>query len=142
MKFVDASVFLHAYLRPLGTKKIPDDVEVLKRKARGIIKRINENQENVITSLVHVSEIANILGARASVQETCDIISAILSLSNLRVVEPSKKMYESAVEDSRNNSIGINEALAWIIMKEEDISEIYSFDSDFDAIKNLTRLRE
>ena len=139
MKFLDASVFLHAYLRP--TKKLPEDVEVLKRKARTIVKRI-EDGEAAITSLIHVSEITNILEARASLETTCDIISGLLDLPNFKVIEPSKKLYESAVEESRSYSIGINDALAWILMKSEGISEIYSFDGDYDKIEDLKRVTD
>jgi uncharacterized protein len=140
LRFVDASVFLHAYLTPQKNKRIPQDVEDLKRRARSIIKRINDDKEKVMTSLVHVSEIANILGARISVQVTCDIISSILNLENLEIVEPSKKEYESAIEESRLHNIGVNDALAWILMRRAGISEIYSFDGDFDEIENLKRL--
>ena len=141
MRFVDASVFLHAYLRP-SKKKIPEDIEALKGKARGIIRRISQDKEEVITSLVHISEIANILEVRANVEETCDIVSGLLSLPNVEIVEPSKKTYESAIEDSRSYKIGINDALAWVLMRQEGISEIYSFDSDFDSIHDLKRLGE
>jgi uncharacterized protein len=141
LRFVDASVFLHAYLRPTR-KKIPVDVEDLKRRARSIVRRISEEKEEAITSLVHISEIANVLEARAGIEETCDIILGLLALSNLRIVEPSKKTYESAVEDSRTYRIGINDSLAWVLMQEEGISEIYSFDSDFDSIQHLKRISE
>lgn len=139
MKFLDASVFLHAYLRP--TKKVPDDVGLFKRKAKAIIKRI-EDGEGAVTSLVHISEIANILGSRASVETTCDIISGLLDLPNLKVIEPSKKLYESAVEESRSYNIGINDSLAWILMKRESIFEVYSFDGDYDKIEGLKRVTE
>ena len=141
MRFVDASVFLHAYLRP-SKKKIPEDIEALKRRARNIVRRISEEKEQVITSLVHISEIANILEARADVEEACDVVSGLLGLTNLKIVEPSKKIYESAIEDSRSYKIGINDALAWSFMRQEGITEIYSFDSDFDSIQNLKRLVE
>lgn len=139
MRFLDASVFLHAYLKP--SRKVPDDVEVIKRKAKAIVKRIEDGEE-ALTSLVHISEIANILGARADLETTCDIISGLLDLPNLNVAEPSKKLYESAVEESRSYRIGVNDALAWILMKREDISEIYSFDGDYDRIEGLKRITD
>ena len=55
MRFVDASVFLHAYMIPRRT--LPPDIETLKRRARGIVKRISEGEE-VATSLVHISEVS------------------------------------------------------------------------------------
>ena len=140
MRFVDASVFLYAYLRP--TKKIPPEIEALKRMARDIVKRISGGEEQVATSLIHISEIANILGARTNLETTSDIISGLLDLSNLEIIEPSKVLYESAVEDSRSYNIGVNDALAFILMKREGISEVYSFDKDFDKIRDLKRIVE
>jgi uncharacterized protein len=140
LKFLDASVFLHAYLKP-AKRAIPEDVEAIKRKARAIVKRIEDGEE-AVTSLVHISEIANILEARADTETTCDIISGMLNLPNLKIIEPSKKLYESATEDSRSYGIGINDALAWILMKRESISEIYSFDGDYDRIDGLRRISE
>ena len=139
MRFVDASVFLYAYLRP--TKKIPPNIEVLKRNARGIVERINRG-EQVTTSIVHISEIANILEARTNLETTLDIISGLLDLSNLEIIEPSKSLYESAIEISRSYSFGLNDALAFLLMKKEDISEAYSFDKDFDKLKDLKRIAQ
>ncbi len=94
------------------------------------------------TSLIHISEIANILGARTSIETTADIISGLLDLPNLKIIEPTKILYESAVEDSRAYKIGVNDALAFILMKREAISEVYSFDRDFEKLKDLKRITE
>jgi len=110
--------------------------------ARDIVKRISGGEEQVATSLIHISEIANILGARTNLETTSDIISGLLDLSNLEIIEPSKVLYESAVEDSRSYNIGVNDALAFILMKREGISEVYSFDKDFDKIRDLKRIVE
>ncbi len=140
MRFIDASVFLYAYLKP--TRKIPADIEILKRNARDIVKKINSGEEQVTTSLIHISEIANILGARTSLETTADIVSGLLDLSNLQIMEPSRALYESSVESSRSYSIGVNDGLAFLLMKREHISEIYIFDKDFDKIKELKRIME
>ncbi|MHB8565621.1 MAG: type II toxin-antitoxin system VapC family toxin [Nitrososphaerales archaeon] len=134
---MDSSVFLHAYLQPM--KKVPPKVEVLKGRARAIVKRISEGEE-VTTSLVHISEISNILEARASLETTIDIISGLFELPNLRIVEPTSDIYQSALEFSRGSGIGINDSLAHELMELEGISEIYSFDADFDRIKDLKRV--
>jgi len=137
LRFVDASVFLHAYLKP--TKKLPPEIEVMKGKARGIVRRISEG-ERVATSLVHISEIANILEARAGLQVALDIISGLFTLPNLVVIEPSRDSYLSALEESRESNVGVNDALAVYLMKENGVSEIYSFDRDFDRLENLKRV--
>lgn len=139
MRFLDASVFLYAYLLP--KKTIPADIELAKKKARAIIKRVNDG-EKAVTSLVHISEVANILGAMATLEKTLDIISGLLDLSNLEILEGTKIQYVSAVEDARAFSVGVNDALASILMKSKGISEVYSFDRDFDKLKHLKRVTE
>jgi uncharacterized protein len=138
LRFVDASVFLYAYLKP--KKRIPVDIEVLKKNARNIVRRIENGEEEVTTTLIHISEIANILASRTNIVTTADIISGLLDLSNLDIVEPSKSMYETSLESSRSYNVGINDALAYIVMKREDISDVYSFDGDFDNFKDVKRI--
>ena len=137
MRFIDSSVFLHAYLRPV--KKIPHDIETLKSNARNIVRRVSGG-EAVVTSLIHISEISNILGARMTLDQSLDILSGILGLPNLRLLEPSKTEYEVCIEESRTYVIGVNDALASILMREERIDEIYSFDSDFDKVEWIKRV--
>jgi len=139
LRFVDASVFLHAYLAP--TRPLPPAIETLKGKARAIVKRISEGEE-VTTSVVHISEVANILEARTSLQVTIDILSGLLALRNLLVLQTSKASYELAIEHSRARDVGVNDALAVILMTGEGISEVYSFDRGFDKLKNLKRVAE
>jgi predicted nucleic acid-binding protein len=139
LRFVDASVFLHAYLRP--AKKLPPEISALKAKARAIVRRISEG-EQAATSLVHISEIANILEARASLNVSLDILSGFFTLPNLVILEPSTESYQSALEESRAHGVGVNDALAIILMREEGISEIYSFDRDYDKLKNVKRVAD
>ncbi|MBO3840694.1 MAG: type II toxin-antitoxin system VapC family toxin, partial [Candidatus Brockarchaeota archaeon] len=51
-----------------------------------------------------------------------------------------KEDYFAAVELSRDLHIDPNDALAIDVMKTSDITEIYSFDEDFDKIEGITRL--
>ncbi len=111
----------------------------VKARARAIVKRINEGEE-VSTTLVHMSEIANILEARTTLETSLEIISALIGLPNFLVLEVSKESYESAIEQSRIYMVGLNDALASLIMIEAGISEIYSFDKDYDRIHALTRI--
>ena len=140
MRFVDASVFLHTYLRPARTP-LPPEIETMKDKARRIVRRISEG-EQVATSLVHISEISNILEARAGLQIALDILSGLFTLPNLVVLEPSTDSYQSALDESRSHAVGVNAALASILMKREEISEIYSFDRDYDRLKSVTRIAD
>ncbi len=58
MRFIDSSVFLYAFPKP--KRKLPKDILELKEKAKNILIRIDEG-EDATTTVMHVSEIANIL---------------------------------------------------------------------------------
>ena len=137
MKFIDASVFLYAYLKPRSG--MPREIMLLKNGAQKILNRI-EGGENGITTLVHISEVANILEARTALSTASDIVTAILTKKNLKVVEPTRKDYLKSIRDAQTLLIGINDALAYNVMQKENIQEIYSFDSDFDKIDDIKRV--
>jgi len=138
MRFIDASVFLYAYLKPKSTT--PKAVSVLKEGAQKILTRVDRG-EDTITTLVHVSEVANILEARIPLNKAQDVMTVILTKKNLAVVEPTKKDYLKSIQDAQRLGIGINDALAYDIMQRERIHEIYSFDSDFDKIADIRRVK-
>lgn len=136
MKFIDASVFLYAYLKP--RKDLPPELSRLKAKAKEIISRI-EKGEPVMISVVHLSEIANIIESRASLSKSIEIIESIIMLNNVRIKDVSLNDYLSAIKIAREKSVGINDALAYYLMKKHGISEIYSFDKHFDNFKDIKR---
>ena len=139
MRFIDASVFVYAYLRP--QKKLSPDLMRSKNNARKIVGRIISGEETV-TSVVHISEIANILEARMPLQESLDLISGLFDLLNLQVLYPNRNLYQSAIQQARSSNIGANDALAGVLMSDLRIREIYSFDTDFDRIEGINRIIE
>ncbi len=132
MRFIDASVFLYAFLKP--KKKVPKDILELKENAKKILLRI-EKGEKVATTVVHLSEVANILESYSSKTKSIEYIKAILSKSSIHVYDASIASYGEAVLKAEEYMIGINDALAVIYMEKLGLNEIYSFDSDFDKIK-------
>ena len=137
MKFIDASVFLYAYLKPKS--KTPKEITLLKKGAQKIVNRI-DGGENAITTLVHISEVANILESRIPLNKALEVMTVMLTKKNLTVIEPTKKDYMKSVKDAQTFMIGINDALAYTVMQKENIHEIYSFDTDFDKIGEITRI--
>lgn len=137
MKFIDASVFLYAYLKPKS--KMPKEITLLKKGAQKIVNRI-DGGENAITTLVHISEVANILESRIPLNKALEVMTVMLTKKNLTVIEPTKKDYMKSVKDAQTFMIGINDALAYTVMQKENIHEIYSFDTDFDKIGEITRI--
>jgi hypothetical protein len=136
---MDSSTFLYAYVRP--RRRPPPEVEDNKRRAQGIIRRV-QGGELVTTTVVHVSEIANILEARAPLEDARSIIMDILNMDTIRVTAVDSTRYTRAVQVAETHGVGTNDALAYVAMVENGVSEIYSFDKHFDALPGITRLYE
>ena len=137
MRFIDASVFVYAYLKPKA--RLPTHLNESKKSAQAIIRRLEEGEE-MITSLIHISEVSNVLEARFTRPQSAEVVSALLSKKNLEIEESSVQTYLRAIEESNMQGIGINDALAILTMKRRRINEIYSFDSDFDKIPEVKRI--
>jgi len=128
MRFVDANVFLYAVLSP--KKAIPEHVMEMKEAARKIFLRINDG-EKVVTSTVHLSEVANILEDTAGIGFATDFLASLFAKPSV-VVEPvTAELYQESVHRARYHAISVNDALAWILMERAEIDEIYTFDRHF-----------
>ena len=137
MRFIDASTFLYAFLKP--ERPLPPDAAEMKEGAQGILRRVNEG-EPVITSVVHVSEVANMLEAWIRLSEYRRIVSDIVAKRSVEVVDVSKRLYASSIHAAGVHDMDINEALALSIMRERGVDEIYSFDKHLDDMPGVTRL--
>jgi len=137
MRFIDSNVFIHAFLKPRRRLEIHE--AEIKEDAKGIIAGLEEGDE-AITTVVHVSEVANILESRASPRDAREILEAIVSLQSLKILGVTGEMYKAAVLASELMNLGVNDTLAYHTMKDREIDEIYSFDKHFDPLKDIRRL--
>lgn len=136
MRFVDASVFVHAFLKPKRELK-PHEIEI-KESSKRIVKRINEGEEIGIT-VVQIAEIANILESYLPLSEALKIEEFLLLARNVDVFDVTKRNCLEALKISKERKVGLSDAVAYVIMKNNDVDEIYSFDSDFDRL-NVKRV--
>jgi predicted nucleic acid-binding protein len=139
LRFVDASVFLYAYLRP--KRAVPNEIAEMKKASKAILRRIDTG-EKVYSSLVHLSEVANILEAVLPVNESHSILRDLLYATTLILLEPTKGNYLDAIEVAQEAAVGLNDALAYVLMKAMDMKEIYSFDRHFDQFDDIKRICE
>ena len=137
MRFVDASLFLYAYLKP--RKTVADEVAEMKKSAKLIVRRINSG-ERVATSLTHVSEVANILEASMPIHESHVVMRDLIHSPTIAILEPTRGNYVDAVEVAEEVSVGLHDGVAYVLMKENGIEEIYSFDRHFDRFKDVRRV--
>lgn len=137
VRFVDASVFVHAYLRPKRTLS-PLEAEI-KEAAKRIVTRVNAG-EQVVTSVVHFGEISNILEDYLPLNDAVSVERALCLRENVGIIHVAREDFIEALEEAGSHEVGVNDALAYVLMKRNHLGELYSFDRDFDRFKDVRRL--
>jgi hypothetical protein len=132
VRFIDSNVFIHAILEP--KRDLADHEEEIKQGAKDILQRIMAGEASV-TTVVHLSEVANILESRTTMENTIQILNSITSIQSLIIEPVNPQEYRSAINYSTIKKMGINDSLALYKMKNLEIVEIYSFDKHFDNIE-------
>ncbi len=128
MRFVDSNVLIYALLKP---KKEPDGkIAEIKKRSLEILKRIQDG-EKIATTVVHLSEVANVIASRNSTRMSAEFVKEFLSLRNVDVLEVKAEDYLKASLIAVEKEIDVNDALAYLKMKERGIEEIYTFDRHF-----------
>jgi len=130
MRFIDANVFIYAFLKP--KKEPPKNVKEIKERAKGILARVSDG-ERVVTTVVHLSEVANVVESREGKKKAVEVILAVLTGENIEVLPVSPSDYLKATLIAEEKNLGVNDALAYVKMKELDIEEIYTFFEKLDV---------
>jgi len=138
MRFLDANVFIYAYYKP--RKQLTAKERQMKEQAKKIISNVSDGKEEVITTIVHLSEIVNILRHGMPNERLNSVIRGLFMLDNVKIQGVTKEAYFAAMELGEDLKLEANDALAIDIMKTNNINEIYTFDEDFDQINGITRL--
>lgn len=138
MRFLDANIIIYDSLKL--ERKLDDRTLEIKESAHKIIGKIKSGEE-VITTVVHISEVSNILQNLLSLETAQEIVSDILECDFIKIEEVNKEKYIESVEIAKQNKIKINDGLAVVVMKNLGVTEIYSFDEHFDKIEGIKRLK-
>jgi uncharacterized protein len=138
MRFLDANVFIYAYYRP--KKQLTQKEEAMKDHAKRIVSNISQGKEQVTTTVVHISEIVNILKNGMPQDQLTEIILGLFMLNNIEIVDVSRDAYFGAVELGQDLKLEPNVALAVDIMRQNEITEIYSFDEHFKSVDGIAKL--
>jgi predicted nucleic acid-binding protein len=138
MRFLDANVFIYAYYKP--KKQLTQKELEMKEQAKKIIVNISQDKENVLTTVVHLSETVNILKHGMELDKVSAIIRELFMLDNVRIIDVTREVYFAANELGEDLRLDANDALAIDVMKLNDVKEIYSFDEDFDKVQGIKRL--
>lgn len=138
MRFLDANVFVYAYYRP--RRQLTQKEKQMKEHAKRIISGVSEGKEEVMMTVVHVSEVVNILKHGMPLDQLALIVRGLFMLDNVRITGVTREAYFAAAELGDDLKLEANDALAVDVMRLNDMREIYSFDEDFDRLEGITRL--
>jgi predicted nucleic acid-binding protein len=138
MKFLDANVFVYAYYKP--KKQLSEKERQMKEHAKTIISNISKGKEEVMITVVHVSEVANVLKHGMPQEQLTTIIRGLFMLDNVRIMDVTKDAYFAATELGEDLKLEPNDALAIDMMRQNNITEIFSFDEHFNQIDGITRI--
>jgi len=136
-RFLDSSVFLHAYLKP--KRRLRDAEMEVKQRASAIIENVEKGEE-VVISTIHLSEVLNITEARLGLEKAAQFLENILAMENIRIEGVQRRDYEEALVIASRYKVSPNDAVACVISRRMNISEIYSFDKHFDKVPFIKRL--
>ena len=138
MRFLDANVFVYAYYRP--RRRLTEKEKRMKDEAKRIITAVSEGKEQVALTVVHLSEVVNILKHGMPLEDLTDFVLGLFMLDNVEIRGVSREAYFAAAELGGDLKLDPNDALAVDFMRVNDIGEIYSFDEDFDRVEGISRL--
>jgi hypothetical protein len=138
MRLLDANIFIYAYYKP--KRKLTQKEEQMKEQAKKIISDVSQGKEEIMMTVVHLSEAVNILKHGMPLERLTTIILGLFMLDNMKIQEVSGEAYFAATELGDDLKIDPNDALAIDVMKLNNITEIYSFDEDFERMAEISRL--
>ena len=137
MRFIDTNIFLYALIKP--KRNLSHNEHIIKNKSKKILEGIDIN-EKVMTTVVHISEVINILESNSTYEYAIESANSILLHDNILILSVSKNDYSICIEIAKKYNIGINDALAVFFMQNHQIKEIYSFDKHFDNIGGIKKV--
>ena len=110
-RFIDSNVFVYAFVKP----RVADQkVSEMKEKAREIISRIERGEERVVATVVHLSEVANVVEALTNLTTSLEVVENIMDAVEVRDVRAED--YMEALVVAKREMISVNDALAYVVM--------------------------
>jgi len=133
MCFVDTNIFL---------RYLTNDDPTKARKCFELFQKAKVSQINLTTSESVIAEVVYLLASKRvynlTREEIVTRLRPLLSLPGLKI--PYRNVFLRALEIYATYSIDFEDALSKAHMERQNISDIYSYDTDFDQLNGLTRL--
>ena len=131
MRFLDTNILLRYFAG--------DDLEMAEA-ARRLLAKVERGEERVVTSPLVVFETVFILQRTYGVsrERIGSMVGAIVSLPGIRFAE--KRQCLEALNVFVQHGISFADAYTVVHMKVRGITEINSWDSDFDKVEGVIRI--
>ena len=130
MRFLDTNVFIYAYYKP--REELSEKARWMKEESKKILKKINDGEEEVVTTVVHLSEVNNFLKKSMGAFYLQNLFLELFSLENFKIVDVNAENYLAAITMIAETGLDVNDCLALKVMRDMGITEIYSFDKGFE----------
>jgi uncharacterized protein len=131
MRLIDTNILLRYYLH---------DNEAQSSRAAELIAKLEKRERRGVISCAVMFELVFTLerSYRIPRKDICDFLQFLFSLSGITV--ELVDTFEQSVGFYLEKNVSFGDAFQVVYMKQKGINEIYSFDRDFDKIKDITRL--
>ena len=133
VRFLDTNILLEHLVREDELKAIG---------CRELLLRLEQGQEVAVASDVVIFEVVYILQAPRhyglSRRRIRELVEPLVALRGLRL--PHKTLYTRVFDLYCDSNISFADAYNAAYMEVRGLNEIYSYDTDFDGIKGLTRV--
>lgn len=139
MIYLDANLFIYALLDP-KKRILSKKTTWMKSEAKRILKEIYTFQNNEIEyviSVVQLSEIVNVLKSRMTWDELHKFLMSIYGNKSIEIIDVSALTYLTAIDKIVELKLDSNDIIAYLIMKERNITKIYTFDEGFQSLKDI-----
>lgn len=142
MIYIDANIFIYAYFKPKKGKILSEKIQWCKTEAKKIVQKINKEDNNYCISLIQLSEVVNLLKSAMTWENLQKFIMGLISNKAIEIVEISKLMYINAINKMEDYKMDANDISAYLLMKEKNIKEIYTFDRHYETLAGISCLPE
>lgn len=134
MRWLDTNIFV---------RYLTNDDPVKAQACLALFDRLDRGNEEVRTSEAVICELVYVLSARGHYGLSRDNIRAlvgpVLGLRGLRLLH--KALYLRALDlYAQVPRLDFEDALSIAHMEDEGVSELYSYDTDFDRVGGITRV--
>ncbi len=132
-RFVDTNVFI---------RYLTGDDEAKAKASLVLFQRLETGKESALTSDAVIAEVVFILQSprlyQMGKERIRTLLEPIIWLRGLRL--PNKSIYKRTFDLYCGTSIGFVDAYNAAYMESHGITEVYSYDKDFDKVTGITRL--